>query len=331
MARSRLAHPTNNESHALAALNNVASMAYRTVQRRTRLIALASLAVSCLLSGLQPANAIQAVCHTGTSVVVVEDDDCSNPFAPVFPDFRVVTPLTATAGLTVDDSSTFNGSATFNSGATFADGINTNGITNTGNISTGTLSTTGSATLNSVGVTNNATVGGTLTVTGLSTFNGGVAVSGGITTDTLTATTSISAPTVTATTVTATTVNTTTVNATTANATTANIGTANVTTALQVAPGANVNMGGNRVMNIGAPTAATDAANRAYVDASVGNVGTQLNSLSDRVDQAIGSINTRIDDLSHRSDKAFAGVAMAFAMAGVPTVLPHERVAFTLN
>jgi len=111
----------------------------------------------------------------------------------------------------------------------------------------------------------------------------------------------------------------------------ANIGTANVSTALQVAPGATVNMGGNRVMNVGAPVGATDAANRAYVDASVGNVGTQLNSLSDRVDQAIGSINTRIDDLSHRSDKAFAGVAMAFAMAGVPTVLPQERVAFTLN
>jgi hypothetical protein len=97
-------------------------------------------------------------------------------------------------------------------------------------------------------VTNNAAIGGTLTVTGLATFNGGVAVTGGITTDTLNATTSITAPVVNATSI-----NATTVTATTVNATTANIGTANISTALQVAPGATVDMGGNRVMNVGAP------------------------------------------------------------------------------
>ena len=32
-----------------------------------------------------------------------------------------------------------------------------------------------------------------------------------------------------------------------------------------------------------------------------------------------------------RSNKAYSGVAMAFAMAGVPTVLPNERFAVTMN
>lgn len=318
---------TNKRPGAVAAGNIITVTADRTVQGRTWQIALATaiLAVSCLLSGLQPANAINAVCFNGGSVFAVVDDDCSNPFTPIFPgSFNVIDPLTASGGLTVDGTSTFNGTATFNSGSTFTGGINTNGITNTGNIATGTMSTTGLATLNSLGVTNNAAVGGTLTVTGLSTFNGGIAVTGGVTTDTLIATTSIAAPIVNATTVNATTVSATTVTTTTANVTTANLGTANVSTALQVAPGATVNMGGNRVMNIAAPVAGTDAVNKSYVDASVGNVGTQMTALSDRVDQAIGSINTRVD-------KANAGVAMAFAMAGVPTVLPNERVAFTLN
>jgi autotransporter adhesin len=45
----------------------------------------------------------------------------------------------------------------------------------------------------------------------------------------------------------------------------------------------------------------------------------------------IGAINARLDDLSSRSNKATNGVAMAFAMAGVPTLMPHERFAVTAN
>ncbi|WP_454628118.1 hypothetical protein [Bradyrhizobium cenepequi] len=78
------------------------------------------------------------------------------------------------------------------------------------------------------------------------------------------------------------------------------------------------------MQNVAAPVAGTDAANKSYVDANVGNVNTQLTSLSDRVDEAVSNLN-------YRTDRANAGVAMAFAMAGVPTVLPNERVAFTLN
>ena len=45
----------------------------------------------------------------------------------------------------------------------------------------------------------------------------------------------------------------------------------------------------------------------------------------------VSAINARIDDLATRSSKAFAGVAMAFAMAGSPTVLPNETFVATFN
>jgi hypothetical protein len=40
-------------------------------------------------------------------------------------------------------------------------------------------------------------------------------------------------------------------------------------------------------------------------------------------------LTTSVDLLSRRINKANTGVAMAFAMAGVPTVLPHEKFVFT--
>lgn len=42
-------------------------------------------------------------------------------------------------------------------------------------------------------------------------------------------------------------------------------------------------------------------------------------------------MNGRIDDLYNRSNKAYNGVAMAFAMAGVPTLMPNEKLAMTVN
>jgi trimeric autotransporter adhesin len=41
----------------------------------------------------------------------------------------------------------------------------------------------------------------------------------------------------------------------------------------------------------------------------------------------VSAINARLDDLAGRSSKAYAGVAMA----GTPTVLPHERFVTTFN
>jgi autotransporter adhesin len=45
----------------------------------------------------------------------------------------------------------------------------------------------------------------------------------------------------------------------------------------------------------------------------------------------VSGINSRLDGLTDRSNRAYTGVAMAFAMAGVPTVLPNERFAVMAN
>jgi trimeric autotransporter adhesin len=43
------------------------------------------------------------------------------------------------------------------------------------------------------------------------------------------------------------------------------------------------------------------------------------------------ALTAAIGQMDHRVNKAFTGVAMSFAMAGVPTVLPNEKFVFTLN
>ena len=45
----------------------------------------------------------------------------------------------------------------------------------------------------------------------------------------------------------------------------------------------------------------------------------------------LNAINARLNSLSGRTDKALSGVAMAFAMAGVPELMPGERFALMGN
>ena len=74
---------------------------------------------------------------------------------------------------------------------------------------------------------------------------------------------------------------------------------------VHVASGAPVDMGGNRVRNIGAPVEATDAANKAYVDNAFAGMGEGLN------------------DAFRRIDEANEGVALAIAMGGL--VMPAGK------
>jgi hypothetical protein len=63
-----------------------------------------------------------------------------------------------------------------------------------------------------------------------------------------------------------------------------------------------------------------------------GNLATQSASdLGFATRQDIAGINNQLYDLANRTNKAFTGVAMAFAMAGVPTLLPNEKVAMAFN
>jgi autotransporter adhesin len=49
------------------------------------------------------------------------------------------------------------------------------------------------------------------------------------------------------------------------------------------------------------------------------------------INAQLATINGRIGDLYGRSDRAYNGIAMAFALAGVPTLLPGEKLAMTMN
>jgi hypothetical protein len=84
---------------------------------------------------------------------------------------------------------------------------------------------------------------------------------------------------------------------------------------MAVAAGAPVNMGGNRVLNVATPVAATDAANKAYVDAMSGDVAD--------LSGAINAQALRINEAFREIDKTTEGVAVAIALGGL--VLPQGK------
>lgn len=49
------------------------------------------------------------------------------------------------------------------------------------------------------------------------------------------------------------------------------------------------------------------------------------------INSQLATMQGQIGDLYTRSNKAYSGIAMAFAMAGVPTLMPNERFAATFN
>ncbi len=64
---------------------------------------------------------------------------------------------------------------------------------------------------------------------------------------------------------------------------------------------------------------------------TLAGLGLASSSTISTINSQLASINGRIDDLYTRSSKAYNGVAMAFAMAGVPTLMPGEKLAMTMN
>jgi hypothetical protein len=83
---------------------------------------------------------------------------------------------------------------------------------------------------------------------------------------------------------------------------------------LAVAAGSPVNMGGNRIQNVAGPIAATDAANKAYVDTFLGASNAALGA---RIDDANARINKAFEEIDQNTE----GIAIAIAMSGlsVPT------------
>ncbi|VTM25541.1 YadA-like C-terminal region [Stutzerimonas stutzeri] len=83
-------------------------------------------------------------------------------------------------------------------------------------------------------------------------------------------------------------------------------------TSVKIANATTVDMGGNRIQNVGNATADTDAVNKAYVDNALRNSGATP-GLSNRVNQLARDLN-KVDK------KARGGIAGAVATAGIPQV-----------
>ncbi len=165
-------------------------------------------------------------------------------------DTQVNGDLTINGGTAFNTSPQFNQGATFVGAATFNGGLTSSSITNNGDLSVaGATTLTGSLTaadisassISVTGAANSASIK-TGAVNATSLFSsGGAQVQGFFTANggaSLNGTTQIS------------------------NARVGN---------LSVLPGGTIDAGGNRMQNVGTPTAATDAANKAYVDAVAGN------------------------------------------------------------
>jgi trimeric autotransporter adhesin len=168
-------------------------------------------------------------------------------------------------------AATFNGSTTFNGSATF------NGSTSIN----GGLSLTGS--INAAGITSS----GGMTNTGTFTNNGSATVIGGLTANAITAASGQINGLLTTNALTTGNINAATLS-TTGGATvqgflnvgngasilgTTQLATAQIFQALNISNGAAVNMGGNRVQNVAAGTASTDAVNVGQLNAAVTGVG----------------------------------------------------------
>ncbi|WP_127077546.1 hypothetical protein [Rhodomicrobium lacus] len=78
-------------------------------------------------------------------------------------------------------------------------------------------------------------------------------------------------------------------------------------TDLKLASGGSADMGGAVVHNVGTPLVATDAANKAYVDATYADVAGRIADTNSRLDAGLRSANRRIDETQE-------GVAIALAL-----------------
>jgi trimeric autotransporter adhesin len=208
-------------------------------------------------------------------------------------------PQTNITGITVSNGTGVTATGTAGVSVTGTGGI----AVNSGNITTSTGNVTAGGTVQGASVrsTGATEVGTTLRVNGTTTLIGAATTNGVTNTGNIT-TTTLGANKVTATTVVASTVNSSNID---------NSGTTKTNSlvvgggGLSIASGAPVDVGHNRIQNVGAPVAATDAVNKAYVDREFGLARDQINEAFRKIDE-----NTE-------------GIAIAIAMGGL--ALPTNK------
>jgi hypothetical protein len=163
------------------------------------------------------------------------------------------------------------GNATFNAAAQFNGQVSMNGFTQIGQVNSGSINNSG--VLNTGSINNQ----GALLQTGNARFNGSVTMDGFY-----------------------------------ANAGT--IGTLNTSLAtassLTITAGGQLNLSGNRIQNVGAPVAGTDAANKNYVDNAVGNIAGSVTSLTNQVNDQ-GARITAVEATNAQQDNRLTAVENA--------------------
>lgn len=242
------------------------------------LAAPAAAQVTAVTNGGLNINELNAYCIDGDGqMMAVNDTDCNpgGPFSGADPDqFHTVTGLSfgsgaATTTFNYDGSSIFGNAATFNGGVQFngqvgfsgsitMNQLNANTIINSGEITTGGIHATSGSQFDGPAIFNGAVNSQflytglaettLLTVSSTSKLLGGATIAKGLGVTGGTTTDTLTA-----------------------------------TKAITAAAGATVDMGGNRVQNVGAPVAGTDAANKNYVDAAVSGVQGNVTSLTNQV------------------------------------------------
>jgi hypothetical protein len=169
-----------------------------------------------------------------------------------FGDGASTTTLNANGSATFGGGAEFTGGAVFNSGAQFNGQVNLAGFTTANQLNSGTIINSGTLTTNSLNA-------GSINATGNGRFTGSLSSGSFSSTSALITQLRVAESSIFNTSVT-------------------------ISGRLALTAGTAVDMGGNRLQNIGAPIAGTDAANRDYVDAAVIGVQGNVTALTEQVE-----------------------------------------------
>ena len=150
-----------------------------------------------------------------------------------------------------DGSATFNGGTTFNGGVQFNGQVGFSGLTSMNHLSSNSITNAGALTTNSIYT-------GSLDATGNGKFNGSLSSDSFHSNSALITKLQV------------------------AEASVFNTSTT-ISGKLTITSGSTIDAGGNRIQNVGAPVAGTDAANKNYVDAAVSGVQGDVTTLTNQV------------------------------------------------
>jgi hypothetical protein len=216
--------------------------------------------VKAITDGGLNARDLNAYCIDGDGqMMAVNDTDCdpSGVLTGADPDqYHSVSGLSfgsgaATTTLNYDGSSTFGNGATFNGGVQFNGQAGFSGFTTMNQLNSNSIINSGALTTNSVNA-------GSLNVTGKGSFGGSLSADSFSTGSALITKLQVAEGAV---------LNTSTT----------------ISGKLTINPGTTIDAGGNRIQNVGAPVAGTDAANKNYVDAAVSGVQGGITTLTNQV------------------------------------------------